>query len=244
MNMKKKIIFIIVTICLLSAFVSLLNIEVTTQQGVNYVVSTKKIPLCLKTLGYFYRHFAYKQLIKEIIKDGQSDEEKVLAVFKWTHENVGEVPENFPIIDDHILNIIIRGYGTCDQSADVFCMLCEYAGIPAAWVLISPPEETGPKKAKLAVSLVKLNGEWKLFDTYFDNYFLNENGEVATVEELIANPDLVNQAKHRPVIVGYAYTAYFAGLRNISDKDLWKRGKPQMPIYRLMSEAKKLLKIK
>lgn len=222
----------------------LLNVEVNTRQGIDYRVITKEVPLYFKTLGFFYRHFAYKQLIKEIITDGQTDKEKVLAIFEWTHENIREIPEKFPIVDDHISNIIIRGYGTCDQSADVFCMFCEYAGIPAAWVFISPEHEAGKSTSILAVSLVKLKEKWRLFDTYCGNYFLNKNGEIATIDELIANPDLINQAKHKPVIEGYEYTKYFAGLKNVSDKDLWKRGKPQMPIYRLMHEVKRLLKIR
>lgn len=240
--MKKRTIFIIIFISLLSASILLLNIEVTTRQGIDYTVYIKKVPLYFKALGFIYRHFTYKQLIKEIIKDGQSNEEKVLTLFKWTHENIRKVPEGFPVVDDHISDIIIRGYGECDQSADVFCMLCEYTGISAAWVLISP-ETPKQKRPMLAVSLVKLEGKWRLFDTYYGNYFINKKGEFASVDELIANPDLIKQAKHKPFISGYPYASFFTGLRNISDKDLWKRGKPQMPAYRLVYEAKKLFAI-
>lgn len=237
--MKKKTIVAITLICLVTISFFLLNMEVSTKQGVNYTRYTKKIPLYFKALAFVYRHFAYKQLIKEIIKDNQSDKEKVLAIFKWTHENIREIPAGLPVVDDHILNIIIRGYGGNDQSQDVFCMFCEYAGIPAAWVFISPEQND----SVIAVAIVKLEGEWRLFDTYFGNYFINENGEFATVDEIIANPDLIEQAKHKPVIKGVEYKSYFAGLRYISDKDLWKRGKTQMPMYRLMFEAKKLIKI-
>ena len=223
----------------MAIFISLLHIKVSTKRSINYKVTVKKIPLYLKTSGFLHRHFAYKQLLKEILKNDQTDKEKVLAIFEWTHKNVRKVPEDFPVIDDHILNIITQGYGTSDQSADIFCLLCEYAGFPAAWAIISP-ESSGNR---LAVSLVELNGKKRLFDTYCGNYFFNQKGEIATVNDIIYHPELINQARNRPIIGGIEYKKYFEGLKYLCDKDLWKRGKTQMPMYRLMYEAKKLLKI-
>ena len=235
-GIKKKIIFWAIFICLTAAFILLLNIKVTTRQGINYKVHTKRIPLYFKASGFIHRHFAYKQLLKEILKNDQTDKEKVLAIFEWTYKNIRKVPEDFPVIDDHILNIITQGYGTSDQSADVFCLLCEYAGFPAAWAIISP-ESSGNR---LAVSLVELNGKKRLFDTYCGNYFFNQKGEIATVNDIIYHPELINQAKNRPIIGDIEYKKYLEGLKYISDKDLWKRGKPQMLLHRLINEIKKV----
>lgn len=243
MKKKKRFLLILFIILFFVSVVIILNIKVITRQGINYQWHTIKIPLYLKILDFYDRHFNYKYLVKKITKNAKSEKEKVIKLFEWTHKNIRKVPEGFPIVDDHILNIIIRGYGTNDQSADVFCMLCEYVGIPAGWVFISP-ESTGHKSPTIVVSIVKLGGQWKLFDTYFGNYFTNENGEIASLDDLIANPNLVNQAKHRPIIKGVEYHRYFSDLKDISDKDLWKRGKIQMPLYRLMYAVKRLLKKK
>jgi len=137
--MKRKILSGFILILVVISIVAVANIEVSTRQGINYVVKTKKIPLFYKVLGYIYRHLAYKQIVREIIKDARSDEEKVLRIFNWTSQQIRRnIPEDYPIVDDHVLNIIIRGYGTTDQSQDVFVTLCNYAGVAATWILTSP----------------------------------------------------------------------------------------------------------
>ena len=64
---------------------------------------------------------------------GVGSRTRVLAVFDWTARRIQPTPEGWPVVDDHILNIIIRGYGMTDQRADVFATLTTYAGVPAFW---------------------------------------------------------------------------------------------------------------
>ncbi|MBI4620222.1 MAG: transglutaminase domain-containing protein [Desulfobacterales bacterium] len=231
---KKSLIIISTIIALFSSFWFVINIDVSTRQGVNYVVNERTIPLYIKTFNFFHRHFEHKRLTKDIIRGSEADEEKVLAIFDWTVKNIKKVPSGMPIIDDHVLNIIIRGYGTSDQSADVFTTLCVYAGIPAAMYKISPKNSD----TYTVISIVNLRGRNLVFDTYLGNYFRNTKGQIASIRDIIETPSLVSQAKNQPIIKGIAYTKYYEGLKPIKEFQT-PRGELQMPLRRLVYEIRR-----
>ena len=112
---------------------------VTTKQGVNFEVSAHRLPLYLKAFEFLDRNAQYRQLANEITLGAAKDQARVLAVFNWTARRIQPAPEGWPVVDDHILNIIIRGYGTSDQRADVFATLATYAGVPAFWQKVKAP---------------------------------------------------------------------------------------------------------
>lgn len=231
---RKSVAIVLIIIALFSLVLCVMNIDVSTRQGVNYVVNERTIPLYIKTLNFFHRHFEYKRLTKDIIRGLKSDEKKVLAIYDWTVKNIKKVPSDMPIIDDHVLNIIIRGYGTSDQSADVFTTLCVYAGIPAAMSEISPKNSD----SYIVISLVNLGGRDLVFDTYFGNYFINSKGQIASIRDIIETPSLVSQAKNQPIIKGVAYTKYYEGLKPIKEFQT-PRGELQMPLRRLVYEIQR-----
>jgi len=160
-TLKKTILFLLV----LTFVILALNIPLNTKQGVNFVVTTKKIPLYVKTCGFFYRDYQYRALSDRITKDIKDHRERVAAIFEWTVENIKRKPEGFVIIDDHIWNIIVRGYGIADQMADVFTALASYAGYEAFWI--------SPKISRhLMLSFVKIDGKWHIFDVYNKKSFI------------------------------------------------------------------------
>lgn len=146
------------------------------------------------------------------------------------------IPKNWPIVDDHVWNITIRGHGTIDQSADVFTTLCVYAKIPAFWSWISPKNS----EVRFVISYIKLSEKWRIFDSYHNNYFWNEKGKIASVEDIIANPAIVNQVSDRPVFRGIEYIKFFENLSPISNVK-FLRGRKQMPLPRLFYEIKKII---
>jgi len=79
-----------------------LNIKVITKQGVNYHVSEIELPLYLKVLNFYDRHFNYKWLAKRITNNLETKEEKVFRLFQWTHETIRPQPESLPVMDDHV----------------------------------------------------------------------------------------------------------------------------------------------
>lgn len=106
-----------------------LNIKVTTKQGVNFHVSEIELPLYLKILNFYDRHFNYKWLAERITKRLETKEEKVFRLFQWTHETIQPQPKSLPIMDDHVWNVYVRGYGVSDNFHDLFTTLCNYIGV-------------------------------------------------------------------------------------------------------------------
>ena len=227
--MKKRTLIAAACAALFVAAILLINIEVTTRQGVNYELRVLKIPLYLKILDFADRHYNYKALVKRITSGAKTDEEKVMRIFEWTSFNIRKNPPELPVLDDHVWHIIVRGYGAGDQSQDVFTTLCNYAGCDA---FFSVAYIEMPKKGKM-LSFVKLGKAWKVFDAYNGVYFLNKEGVLASVGDLssggwkavsVSNGDMPQD-----------YKEYFVNLDRV-DYKTWRtsRSAIQSPLRRLI----------
>ncbi|MDP3789852.1 MAG: transglutaminase domain-containing protein [Candidatus Omnitrophota bacterium] len=230
-NKKSVVIFLVLVLFAVIA----LNIEVSIRSGVDGCYAEIKMPLFVKWIQFLARHYEYARIAKEITGTGKADEEKVLAILSWTHENIKDTPKDMPMHDDHILNIIIRGYGVPEQFQDVFTTLCAYSGIPAFWRRMYDPEH----KSKYALSFVKLNGKWRVFDAHYGKYFRNKSGEIASADDIIADRSLVDKESGNIVVNGIAYEAFYLNLSSPS-RPRWLRAEKQMPAKRVFFELEKL----
>lgn len=234
--MKKKLLKLLSWIAAFIVIAVVLNIQVSTRQGINYSVSTLEMPLYLKVLDFFDRHYNYKLVVERIIGEERGEKEKVLKIFEWTHNNIKRIPLGYPVIDDHVWHIIVRGYGVDDQSSDVFTTLCNYAGVDAFYNWV----DTENHDRRIALSFVRFNGIWNVFDPYNGVYFKNNKGELAGIEEIVRGNWLIekiNASDSHDV----EYTNYFKNLTSIKDYGL-KRPNIQSPINRLKYEIKKRLR--
>ena len=170
----------ILVILLLGLCVALLNIEVTTGGGINYKVYTAKIPLYLKVLNFFNRHYNYKWLTERVVGDIKGEEEKALKILDWTFNHMKKQPEGLPVMDTHTWNIIIQGYGVHDSFNIVYATLCNYAGLDA-FLMRVPRDKKGGRSS---VTLVKINDEWSVVDAHNGIYFRNKNRELASIEDM------------------------------------------------------------
>lgn len=235
--MKKKWLqWIILIFLILTCGIYLLNIKVSTRQGINHQWQTIEIPLYLKLLDFFDRHYNYKWTVKKIIGDSKEEEDKVMKIFKWSYENIKKNPEGYPVIDDHVWHIIIRGYGANDQSSDVLTTLCNYVGMDAfyEWVY------TEIRDSRIPLSFVKVNGKWHMFDPYNGIYFKNRGGNLASVEEIINGDwqaEIIDSRKKPDV----NYDIYLKNVSIIREGELG-RANIQSPINRLRYEIKKWLR--
>ncbi len=210
---------------------------VETQQGVNFVVSTYTMPLYLKVFEFVDRSVHYERFANTITEGVRSDSAKVEKLFEWTVQNIQSTPDGWPVVDDHILNIIIRGYGLADQRADVFTTLATYAGMPAFWV--SLPKHSD---AQILLSFVLIDGRWVVADVASGLQFLNSDGELATLKELVAHPAQIQMYAAELRVQGVPYTKVFRGL--IMPKPPSPlRAELQMPLTRLIYEARTTLKL-
>src|SRR3989338_5498954 len=154
------------------AIILVLNLNVSIKQGINYEVRTLKIPLYLKILDFYDRHFNYGYLADSIVKGIKNPEEKAVRIFEWTYANIHRTPIGMPVVDDHVWHIIVRGYGNDDQFADVFSTLCNYAGLDALFLEVFRKDE----KEAIVLSFVKIGNKWLVFDPYNGVYFVDAAG--------------------------------------------------------------------
>ena len=213
--------------------VVLLNFTVTTRQGKNYEIKVIKMPLYLKLLDFFDRHYNYGFLVKRIVGNSKNKKEAVLKIFEWTNDNLKRSPSGLPSVDDHVWHIIVRGYGEADQFSDVFTTLCNYSGVEAFFNYIQDEART----SRIVLSFVRINDKWIVFDPYFGVYFINKSGALADIRELLAGNWVmvsISDAK----IPERNYSNYFSNLKIVKPAGL-VRPNIQSPLNRLEYEIKK-----
>lgn len=227
--MKKYFCFALIAIFIILLFATL-NINVFIQQCINYRCQSIRIPLYLKILDFYDRHYNYKWLTSRIIEGTHSDTERAIKLFNWTYNNIRKAPQGYPIMDDHVWHIIIRGYGVTDQSSDVFTTLCNYAGIDAFFTIVGT--------RRFPLSFVKLKSKWHIFDPYHGIYFKDEKGDIADIDTLRSTNWNIESLKEKP---GLDYAELFQSLPSIKKIGLI-RANIQSPLNRLLYEINKLLK--
>jgi len=227
---------LIVLFIIILAF-STLNIKVNTIKGINYQWYTLKIPLYLKLLDFFDRHYNYEDLVVRITEGLTDQKDKVTRIFDWTYNNIRRVPAGFPVIDDHVWNIIVRGYGADDQLSDVFTTLCNYAGIDAFYSLVYTPDQA----SAIPISFVKINGKWYIFDPYRGTLFRNPKRELIDIESIRLQKNWLADSKiSHPEL---DYRPYLDNLETPKEVGL-RRANIQSPFRRLIYELKKWIPFK
>ncbi len=206
-----------------------LRIPATTRQGINYTVHRQQLPLYMKMISFFDRHWQYRLLADRIGRDAVTDEARVRALLAWTRSHIRPTPQGFPVIDDHVLHIIIRGYGQPDQAADVFTTLATYAGIPAFWQVCEDPA-TGQR---IVLSFARVGGAWVAADVAHGVLFEGADGRLLTMQELMADPALAGRGEG-----AVDFARVFAGVGRFAPPRTL-RAEKQMPWRRLWFEVRR-----
>jgi hypothetical protein len=184
----------------------MLLLPTTTLQGVNYRVTAYHRPAYVKTIDFLYRHYEYRNLASGVCHAQPTETACVLALFDWTHDHIRATPDGWPVVDDHPLNIAIRGYGKNDQMADLFSTLTMYAGVPSFFNFIKEPAHG----AVLPLAFAKLEGKWIPFDVEHHVVFRNKNGQLRSVEELASDPEGVDAASGGLQPFGVPYSRFIS----------------------------------
>ena len=116
------------------------------------------------------------------IKDGMTDKEKALAAWKtvvtFQHQDAPAVEfltwENMVL--DAVKTFNVYGYSMCGNATAHVLTLGRYAGL----------EGQGHNIVAHCVSELKFDGAWHLLDASLINYFPKPDGQIASVEEIIA----------------------------------------------------------
>ncbi len=229
----KKIVYPVLIVISISAVFLFLNLNVTTRQCIDFECRKLRIPLYLKAIDFFDRHYNYQELSKRIIGEVKDEEGRMKKILEWTYRNIRKPPKGFPIIDDHAWHIIVRGYGVEDQSQDVFTTLCNYAKINASFYKVYNKD----KNSFRILSLVKVGDVWTAVDAYAGIYFKNRQGHIASIKDLASGDWQIAGISREDVLEGYA--GYFSNLASL-DCNSWKflRAAIQSPMRRFIYWAK------
>ena len=193
-----------------AALIGVGALPATSKKSIGSRVETFRLPLGVKLASFWYRDWMYRHLVREILQGASSDVERVNRLYDWTVAHVRtNIPEDWVVEDDHPLHIIIRGYGVDWQVADVFTILCTYAGYPA----MMGKAQLGTSRERVVLALVSLRGQWRVFDPYYHNRLIMEDGLPVSLSRLQQQPELIRQAPHQPVIAGIPYADYFHDIR-------------------------------
>ncbi len=212
------------------------HLPAKTRQGVNFKVRTVQIPLAIKAMDFLVRDWKYRVAAAEIVNMKATPDERILAIYAWTREHIRRQPRDFPVIDDHILHIMIRGYGISDQMADVFTTLCAYAGVSAYW----RPVRVRPDKGALVLSFALADNGWTVLDVANGLVFRDTAGSLVPASALLENPELISQVTGDRYLEDVPYTAYLAAIGDVTPPSPL-RAELQMPVRRLLYELKRLI---
>ena len=202
---------------------------VHTRQGINYEVTQQTLPLSLKLAGFVYRDMEFRHLARTLTRGIRGDEAKVLRLYEWvrSHITTGN-PPGLPVVDDHVWNIIVRGYGDPDQLADVLATLCAYAGLPAELVIVRPPGQDPIH----ALAMVKLHGRWYPIDPYYGVIVRDGQQRLVSREALLEHPELAQQIAPGLMIRGIEYSRLLTWLPDVA-ASTELRPYRQMPLWRV-----------
>lgn len=222
------------TIASIFIAIGIWNYPLTYRMGINGRLFEKRIPFYAKACGFLYRDWVYKDIVRDIVGKERDDTKKVLAILRWTNENISpRIPPGLKIVDDHPLNIIIRQYGAKDQVQDIFTILCSYGGMRGVRRICYSSD----KKLSMWFCFIRVSGRWAIFDVVKSKYFLNKRGEIGGVEDYI-NGDLILSDQDMDT-----YGPFLSDLKNV-DFSSFTRPDEQMPFRRLPVQFKKIFKYK
>ena len=173
---KKKYIFLFSLILILIMFL-IANKETTRSIGINYKVTEYKIPIYLKILDFYDRHYNYRYLVRSINKDINNKKDIIINTTKWIKKNIKKIPVGVDIIDHHALTTFERRLGKEDQFSDLLSVLLVYANIDSFFI-------HSFNKYKHPLTFFKFNNYWSIIDPYYGVFFTNKENIFASIEDI------------------------------------------------------------
>jgi len=122
---------------------------------------------------------------------------------------VQPTPPGFPVVDDHVLHTIIRGYGTPDQQAEVLALLAIDSGYPSTGMHLQVPGS----RAGIDITVVQLGTGLVICDVEHRLLFRNDTGHLARLETLLQHPEWIAASAGSLVVGGVPYVRHLETLR-------------------------------
>jgi hypothetical protein len=142
-----------------------------------------------------YRKFLYS-VVTQRVSRGTAPAESRQAAVERLHDFVYlNVRTPYPwLIYDSPADVLIRGYGYCDQAVLVFIHLLDQIGFSGRQTVLKRDDGVSPH----TVSEVFLDGEWRIFDTLYGFVPRRLDGQPATAADLGSMPELLKVSRADP----------------------------------------------
>lgn len=200
----------------------------STRQAINYEVKEIPLPLHLKTMQFMTRFANYHWLLDRLLDGNESELETVRKLQTWAYTAIRPQPESLPVIDDHVWDIVVRGYGKPDQRVDVIATLCNLSDIPAMPILAKRNNEDG-----LTLLAFRHIGQWCFSDPARDVFFMTGEGRFAEAAQLLEGRFVAMSGGQQ---VDFDYRPYFSDiLHDYDELHRVSRSNIQDPVSRLLA---------
>jgi len=162
--------------------------------NVEYERHADQVLYCAQTRDYIYRkpekptYMAgsrpiLEHAVKEACQGCSTDKEKVLALMAYIRDLKKKSSGYDYFYGGTEEDLIKKGERFCERVARLMVGLCEINAIPArtVWHLSGGHLTTE----------VYVDGKWGYIDPRFGLFYLDEKGQLMSVEEIVANPDVI-----------------------------------------------------
>jgi hypothetical protein len=180
----------------------------TTRVGVNFEVTRHQITLMEKAVHFVSRHWQTLRIARSVVHPSDDFEVKMERILAWVNRQVRPSPEGFPIVDDHPLHILLRGYGAPDQRAEAFALIASYSGLPAATIALRPRGRV----EQIMLVLVRWKGNLYPVDVQRNLLFRDPDGHLAPLKELKRHPEWIEASAGERVNDEPPYMAFWHDL--------------------------------
>ncbi len=133
-----------------------------------------------------YRALLYPVVAHRITASATSLDQALDQLDQFVYFDVG-TPDQAPVVDDSAGDILIRGFGYCDQTDLVFTRLAAELGVDGRMLFLREADGTSPH----SVAELYLDGHWRVYDTFFGFTPRRDDGSAATVGDLVRDPSLL-----------------------------------------------------
>jgi hypothetical protein len=133
-----------------------------------------------------YRAMLYPVVARRMTASATSLDQALDQLNQFVYSDVG-TPDHAPVVDDSAGDILIRGFGYCDQTDLVFTRLAAELGVNGRLLFLREADGTSPH----SVAELYLDGHWRVYYTFFGFTPRRDDGSAATVGDLVRDPSLL-----------------------------------------------------
>jgi len=142
------------------------------------------------------RDHTYREILMHVVavrktRGINSPLERARKLFYFCFKNNIQNPGDLAPYDDKALGYLINGAVYCDYVADILAVLCAHSQMPARYCMLMDKDGVSPHTVTEAL----IDKKWRIFDAADGYYYTLGNGELAALEDLSRNPDLIFQSK-------------------------------------------------